>query len=574
MKSIILNFLLAFFFLMTNMAFCQDALFEVVKGNRSTKSNLVSLQLNKSILHKIKSENKIELELLVPITENESINFNFKKYELLSPHYKLVNADNQTVSFGSGLSFYHSVGNKQYNAHLTIGAHDVKLSFNSSDTQFQIIKSDVKGQYFLQEEKGSNDAVNCASLDNISFYDDGILNSHHIDKLKNNKKGNPNGIVDIFVVCDYQTYLDNNSNINATEAYATTVFNGVASVYDDFGITLRISEMKIWDHQDPYATPSGSIFHIVGNFTCEYGNGYIPGDIGHLISTQANVGGGIVTGGNDCSGAYVQLGFTKVQAGSSNINYILAHEIGHQLSSPHTHACKWNGNNTAIDGCAAVEGTCSDPGIPTNGTVMSYCGNYDLNNPFHPQVIDKIVDYVYNCMTPYVPVSCDDIKPDAFSVDILSSTSVRITVNHAGTNFLLGWRPTGTSSFTYNSPYAWHPNTFTLTGLLPNTQYEFISVVQCPGSSRSTGWTCPDNYFTTNADNCQTALSVSTYSHLRNDINGSVDYEASGIIQSNQTVNTNSVIVYDSGTNIELLKTFEVKQGSIFHAFIDGCGGL
>lgn len=55
----------------------------------------------------------------------------------------------------------------------------------------------------------------------------------------------------------------------------------------------------------------------------------------------------------------------------------LAHEIGHNLGSPHTHDCRWNGNNTLIDNCYKKEGSCPPGPTPkTNGgTIMSYCHN-------------------------------------------------------------------------------------------------------------------------------------------------------------------------------------------------------
>jgi hypothetical protein len=53
---------------------------------------------------------------------------------------------------------------------------------------------------------------------------------------------------------------------------------------------------------------------------------------------------------------------------------VVTHEFGHLLGSQHTHACVWNGNNTAIDGCYTTEGGCANPGIPSGGgTIMSYC---------------------------------------------------------------------------------------------------------------------------------------------------------------------------------------------------------
>ena len=53
-----------------------------------------------------------------------------------------------------------------------------------------------------------------------------------------------------------------------------------------------------------------------------------------------------------------------------------------------------------------------------------------------------------------------------------------------------------------------------------------------------------------------------------------VDYEVDGKIESNQTIDTNGNMVdYDSGISVEMESNFEVKIGSLFHAFIDGCGG-
>ncbi len=54
----------------------------------------------------------------------------------------------------------------------------------------------------------------------------------------------------------------------------------------------------------------------------------------------------------------------------------------------------------------------------------------------------------------------------------------------------------------------------------------------------------------------------------------SVDYEVDGKIESNQIIDSNgNAVDYDSGISIEMEAGFEVKIGSLFHAFIDGCGG-
>src|SRR5204862_2346878 len=90
---------------------------------------------------------------------------------------------------------------------------------------------------------------------------------------------------------------------------------------------------------------------------------------------------------------------------------VVTHEQGHLMSSQHTHACAWNGNGTAIDGCGPAagypyEGSCSGAPIPSNGgTIMSYCHllnvgiNFTLG--FGPQPKNAILNVINNasCLT-------------------------------------------------------------------------------------------------------------------------------------------------------------------------------
>jgi len=87
---------------------------------------------------------------------------------------------------------------------------------------------------------------------------------------------------------------------------------------------------------------------------------------------------------------------------------VITHEIGHNLGSPHTHGCFWNGDGTAIDGCGEMAGFgegCTGP-IPAMGTIMSYCHlvqgvGIDFNLGFGQQPGDLIRSRVNNafCLT-------------------------------------------------------------------------------------------------------------------------------------------------------------------------------
>lgn len=75
----------------------------------------------------------------------------------------------------------------------------------------------------------------------------------------------------------------------------------------------------------------------------------------------------------------------------TNVNQdvqVMAHEIGHNFGSKHTHDCSWN---PAIDSCTSAEGgSCYGPAAihQTLGTVMSYCGQYERK--FGPKVSEYV----------------------------------------------------------------------------------------------------------------------------------------------------------------------------------------
>ena len=75
----------------------------------------------------------------------------------------------------------------------------------------------------------------------------------------------------------------------------------------------------------------------------------------------------------------VHTGYNKAPSYSWTVG-VIAHEVGHQLGSPHTHACVWGPHgNEAIDCCGdqfqseCGASGCDAPWPSTGGTIMSYC---------------------------------------------------------------------------------------------------------------------------------------------------------------------------------------------------------
>ncbi|GJM34732.1 MAG: hypothetical protein DHS20C18_37330 [Saprospiraceae bacterium] len=181
--------------------------------------------------------------------------------------------------------------------------------------------------------------------------------------------------VGIYLEVDHDIY-QNKGGTDGAANYITALFNEVATLYANENVNVVISEIMVWNTPSPYTgSSSGALLTQFQNY-----RGSFNGNLAQLVSYQAS--GGIAVLSGLChpyvparmSFASIGTGFNTVPTYSWSV-MVMAHELGHLLGSQHTHACVWNGNGTAIDGCAGVtEGSCSNPGYPASGgTIMSYC---------------------------------------------------------------------------------------------------------------------------------------------------------------------------------------------------------
>lgn len=236
--------------------------------------------------------------------------------------------------------------------------------------------------------------------------DDGV--SIPMQNTSDNVTQLPGGCVKIYVETDFDLF-QNKGSVQAVINYVQGIFAQSSTIYANDGVPISLSEVFVWDTTSPYTASSSSA--LLSQFQ-SFRNSF-NGDLGHLLALRG--GGGIAAGFNGfCNSNWDQKQcFSGINATYSNYPtyswtvMVFTHEMGHLMGSRHTHACVWNGNNTAIDGCSAVEGTCARPGIPAaGGTIMSYCHlqsvGTNLANGFGPQPSALIRSRVTNatCITP------------------------------------------------------------------------------------------------------------------------------------------------------------------------------
>ena len=292
--------------------------------------------------------------------------------------------------------------------------------------------------------------------------------------------------------------LNKGSVANATN-YITGLFNQMATLYDNDGIDVVLSELFVWDTPSPYnANSSSGRLYAFGDLRTSFN-----GDLAHLIDLGGY--GGVAWVGTLCASSYYRMAYSGINSSYQNVpTYswsveVVTHEQGHNLGSPHTHNCSWNGNNTAIDGCGPAagytEGSCAIGPVPSSavgGTIMSYChltgAGINFANGFGPQPTALIVNNVNNanCLS----ICGSDCAPPLSSVSIAGTTATITWANMGAISYDLQWKPSSSGTWTTVNDIA--GTSHVLNGLTIGTSYDYRLRSDC--STETSDWSATASF--------------------------------------------------------------------------------
>lgn len=317
--------------------------------------------------------------------------------------------------------------------------------------------------------------------------------------------------VRIYWEVNYDIFQGKGSVTNATN-YVTGLFNQSATIYGNDGISVALSQVYVWDVASPYtATSTSTLLDQFGATRTSFN-----GDIAALLGYAG--GGGIAWLSGLCTSNIAhRMGYCGISSSYQNVpTYswsveVVTHEQGHIMGSKHTHACAWNGNNTAIDGCGPAagytEGTCATGPLPTGvgGTIMSYCHlvsgvGINFNNGFGPQPLAVILNNINNasCLAACGGASCG--APTGLGATGVTTTSATLgwTAASGATSYVLQWKPASGSTWTTVSGIT--GTTYGLAGLTAGTTYQFQVSTVCSGGSSA--YASPVSFTTASVSGC------------------------------------------------------------------------
>ncbi|MCB0517568.1 MAG: fibronectin type III domain-containing protein [Lewinellaceae bacterium] len=451
-----------------------------------------------------------EIELSLPY-QNGTIELELVEVDILSDDFTVVTSSSggQPVDYTPGKFYRGTVkGNPHTVATLSVFSDEVMGMVSPNDEETLVLGR-------LQEPGNRSDYIFYSDkklLDSPPFIC-GTETPDDIGSIIADFRRAEPGQRDLLMNCvrqyleaDYALY-NNKGSVTATVNYLAGLFNEVATLYANESITTALSQVYVWVTPDSYSTSNSGT--ALSQFRTA--RSVFNGDLAMLTALGGNNIGGIAYVDGLCN-ASLRYGYANINSTYSTVPtfswsvQVVAHEMGHNYGSPHTHACAWGpGNNQPIDCCGANAGypepgctTCTLPDPAGGGTIMSYCHlsvvGINFNNGFGTEPGD-LIRAKYNaasCLSACSTGGC--VAPTNLSISNIQTNQATFSwsaVSGASSYNVQVKTNSGSTWNTFNTTFT----IFTITGLTASQSYNFQVETVCPAGT--SGYTAGMAFTTT-----------------------------------------------------------------------------
>jgi len=431
---------LLFLFLFSANTLLAAELFTINSSNTivATKdsTNTIGLLLNQTFYQDIIENEFNNFSIKLPFI-NGLLNIKLEKFSCVSKDFKCVSTtkqgDVELDIFPTLLSYKIKYNGNEIGV-MNFVNWKINAFFKINHKQYEI--SDYKGDYIVFE------ATN--SINNSNFTCEVNTQSNIIMQAPESSIISSTPVcVNLAIEIDEHTRNLYNSD-QETLDWALAIIAGVSWLYaNQTNAEIQVSFSHIWNTADPYIQHGncGAILTELSSH-CQAAHAGISRTLFHFMSKRG-LGCGVAWLNALCS---TTIGYAVSASLSNYTNFnfpnplftwnleVIAHEIGHNFGSPHTHSCSWNDEPTwtppfygpAIDDCGVSAGygsPCNPPAptpLPDSGTIMSYCHltSVNITLEFHEVVIAQALNPGIanaSCMTTCDYYGCMDST--AFNYD-------------------------------------------------------------------------------------------------------------------------------------------------------------
>ena len=344
---------------------------EQKSARRQPNDSIQYLSVNGKSLENIAQNRPSYLKFDIPFKDRE-FSLELIPFEIYGENFQVKDARGRAVNVKRGLHYVGIVNGKRNTlAAFSITDEGIRGFVSQPEGNFELGRDTETEEYVLYDTRIIQRPFECG------VKDDHLPTAFNKDDFRTDFYATAADYVsckpvEIYMEADYSIFQRKGS-IQGASDYVVDVFSQVAALYENEGIQIIISEIKVWDTNDPYGQRSTDDY--LSKFIQAVGTSF-KGDLAHALSAR-QLGGGVAELDKLCSkgrgiSGQLALSHNGYTSYSWDVN-VIAHEVGHNLGSRHTHSCVWPGG--PIDGCASVEdGVCDRGPTPQNGgTIMSYC---------------------------------------------------------------------------------------------------------------------------------------------------------------------------------------------------------
>ncbi|HEY1054220.1 MAG TPA: M12 family metallo-peptidase, partial [Emticicia sp.] len=444
-----------------------------------SNTTAIEFSLNQAELTKLEQKKAPFLNLTIPSSKQNAFELELIPINIYGPQFKLLNSQNKETLSSKGFHYQGIIkGDSTSLVALSITNGEVSGFISNQNGNHILGKLKSSKQYILYNDK---DLMHKGTAD-CGVSDESIKQIVSTEVSQTTSNSSVSCVpIQIHLEADHKIYQDHDSSTVLTTNFVTNLFAQIAVLYSNEGIGIQVSEIKIWEVTDPFAwtvTFQQQYFAYV-SYIGENFNGHLA----HLMSGRA-LGGGkgeidqLCNKGKSIS-SRIDTIVVEVPTYSWSVNQI-AHEIGHNIGSPHTHNCGWPGG--PIDNCWYTEsptggtGQCGSGPPPVNGgTIMSYCHltGHGINfaHGFGTLPGNLLRSRAQACLgitTPPISLS---------AINVYSSTA-HLLWEHpvGGGEYTIEYKPASSGTWTSKTTTK---NGMVITGLLANTVYDWRVKVDC-----------------------------------------------------------------------------------------------
>lgn len=411
------------------------------------RGNYQELKLDKHFITQVFNQSPAALNLQLPVSDQESIQLELVKFDLGTAKFT-TNNSGVLERVKIPLTYRGIVtgeGNRNA-AMLTVTGNYISLVVTLTGKVLQLTKSDTDPFTYRLYNSNKVDfpevKLECGTPDNNTG------NSNHLKNFQGRELNAPiDKCVQVYVECFDSLFQWRNNSVAETIDYVYDLFNAVSTGYLNEQINIKIQTINVWSSADPFVKINRDT--ALKTFSANYKDSFW-GNIAVGLDFGINGGGrsglagqfnGKVKGvAPNTSPAYSAASHPFCYNDLNyNVNvqnfptgpvvtgpqvYLVMHEMGHLLGSPHTKWCGWQLTSNpatfgALDSCQATEGGCPQGPAPpaSGGTIMSYCvtgaggggGFVNFNNGFGTLPGNAVRSFVDN--TAAIPV-CQNCSGD------------------------------------------------------------------------------------------------------------------------------------------------------------------